>query len=191
MVSMKDQSLEMQTDLLTKAGYEIIFKETASGAKTDRVELAKLLSQIRKDDIVVAYKLDRLGRSLKLLQEVVAQLNEKKVGIQSFNGVIDTTTPQGRLFFNISVCFAEFERDLIRQRTKAGLEAARARGRKGGRRQGMTKDEEQKAILAETYYREGKMGVNQIEIGVSKMTLYKYLRQRKVSISGYTIKDKQ
>lgn len=189
-VSTKDQSLEMQTDLLTKAGCEIIFKETASGAKTDRIELTKLLTQIRKDDIVVVYKLDRLGRSLKHLLEVVAQLNEKKVGIQSINDAIDTTTPQGRLFFNISACFAEFERDLIRERTKAGLEAARARGRKGGRRQGMTKEAEQKAILAESYYKEGKMGVNQIaiEIGVSKMTLYKYLRHRNVQISSHQIK---
>jgi DNA invertase Pin-like site-specific DNA recombinase len=91
------------------------------------------------------------------------------------------------LFFNISACFAEFERELIRERTKAGLEAARARGRKGGRRQGMTKEAEQKAILAESYYKDGKMGVNQIakEIGVSKMTLYKYLKYRKVSIGAY------
>jgi DNA invertase Pin-like site-specific DNA recombinase len=136
---------------------------------------------------VVVYKLDRLGRSLKHLLEVVAELSAKDVGIQSISDAIDTTTPQGRLFFNISGCFAEFERDLIRERTKAGLEAARARGRKGGRRQGMTKEAEQKAILAESYYREGKLGVNQIavEIGVSKMTLYKYLRYRKVPISAY------
>ncbi|MET3129145.1 DNA invertase Pin-like site-specific DNA recombinase [Arcicella rosea] len=187
-VSTKDQNLEMQTDALTKAGCEIIFTETASGAKTDRIELTKMLGQIRKGDIVVVYKLDRLGRSLKHLLEVVAFLNDKQVGIQSISDAIDTTTPQGRLFFNISACFAEFERDLIRERTKAGLEAARARGRKGGRRQGMTKEAEQKAILAETYYKEGKMGVNQIalEIGVSKMTLYKYLRHRKVVIGSYT-----
>lgn len=187
-VSTKDQNLEMQTDALTKAGCEIIFTETASGAKTDRIELTKMLGQIRKGDIVVVYKLDRLGRSLKHLLEVVALLNDKQVGIQSISDAIDTTTPQGRLFFNISACFAEFERDLIRERTKAGLEAARARGRKGGRRQGMTKEAEQKAILAETYYKEGKMGVNQIalEIGVSKMTLYKYLRHRKVVIGSYT-----
>ena len=192
-VSTKDQSLNLQTDVLKKAGCELIFTETASGAKTDRIELAKLLSQVRKGDIVVVYKLDRLGRSLKHLLEVVAQLNEKQVGIQSINDAIDTTTSQGRLFFNISGCFAEFERDLIRERTKAGLEAARARGRKGGRRQGMTKEAEQKAILAETYYKEGKMGVNQIatEISVSKMTLYKYLRHRKVEISAYQKKQVQ
>ena len=186
-VSTKDQSLNLQTDALTKAGCEIIFNEIASGAKSDRVELDKLFSQIRKGDILVVYKLDRLGRSLKHLLEFVAILNEKQIGLQSISDAIDTTTPQGRLFFNISACFSEFERDLIRERTRAGLEAARARGRKGGRRQGMTKEAEQKAILAETYYREEKMGVNQIalEIGVSKMTLYKYLRYRKVPIGSY------
>ena len=186
-VSTKDQVLDLQIDALEKDGCELIFKETASGAKTDRPELQKLLTHLRKGDIVVVYKLDRLGRSLKHLLDVVAELNQKEVGIRSINDAIDTTTPQGRLFFNISASFAEFERDLIRERTKSGLEAARARGRKGGRRQGMTKEAEQKAILAETYYKEGKMGVNQIakEIGVSKMTLYKYLRYRKVKIGDY------
>ena len=186
-VSTKDQSLNLQTDALTKAGCEIIFNEIASGAKSNRVELDKLFSQIRKGDILVVYKLDRLGRSLKHLLEFVALLNEKQIGLQSISDAIDTTTPQGRLFFNISACFSEFERDLIRERTRAGLESARARGRKGGRRQGMTKEAEQKAILAETYYREEKMGVNQIalEIRVSKMTLYKYLRHRKVPIGSY------
>jgi DNA invertase Pin-like site-specific DNA recombinase len=186
-ISTKDQNLELQIDALKKAGCELIFTEIASGAKTDRIELEKLLSQIRVGDVVVVYKLDRLGRSLKHLLEVVALLGKKEVAIQSICDAIDTTTAQGRLFFNISGCFAEFERDLIRERTKAGLEAARARGRKGGRRQGMTKEAHQKAILAETYYKEGKMGVNQIalEIGVSKMTLYKYLRYRNVEISTY------
>jgi DNA invertase Pin-like site-specific DNA recombinase len=129
-VSTKDQNMDLQTDALKKAGCEIIFAETVSGVKTDRPELIKLLGQVRKDDIVVVYKLDRLGRSLKHLLEVVAQLNSKQVGVQSISDAIDTTTPQGRLFFNISACFAEFERDLIRERTKSGLEAARARGRK-------------------------------------------------------------
>jgi DNA invertase Pin-like site-specific DNA recombinase len=129
---------------------------------------------------------------LKHFFEVVEQLHEKKVGIQSIKDAIDTTTPQGRLFFNISACFAEFEIDSIRERTKAGLEDARATDRKVGRRQGMTKEVEQKAILAESYFKEGKMGVNQIaiEIGVSKMTLYKYLRHRKVEISANQVKQK-
>lgn len=186
-VSTRDQNLQMQTDALIKAGCEIIFTEIASGAKTDRVELEKLLTQIRKDDTLVVYKLDRLGRSLKHLLELVTQFNEKQIGLQSISDAIDTTTSQGRLFFNISACFAEFERDLIRERTNAGLVAARARGRKGGRRHGMTKEAEKKAILAESYYKQGDMAVNEIaiEIGVSKMTLYKYLRYRKVEIGSY------
>jgi DNA invertase Pin-like site-specific DNA recombinase len=191
-VSTKDQNLQLQTDALTKAGCEIIFTETASGAKTERVELEKLLKQTQKGDTVVVYKFDRLGRSLKHLLEVVAILNQKGAEIQSITDAIDTNTPQGRLFFNISGSFAEFERDLIRERTKAGLEAARARGRNGGRKHGLTKAAEQKAILAETYYKEGKVGVNQIalDIGVSKMTLYKYLRHRNVEISAYDYKIK-
>lgn len=186
-ISTKDQNLELQIDALKKAGCELVFTEIASGAKTDRIELEKLLSQLRVGDVVVVYKLDRLGRSLKHLLEVVAQLGKMDVAIQSICDAIDTTTAQGRLFFNIAGSFAEFERDLIRERTHAGLAAARARGRKGGRRQGISKEAQQKAILAETYYKEGKMGVNQIalEIGVSKMTLYKYLRARNVEISAH------
>ena len=124
--------LDLQIDALEKDGCELIFKETASSAKTDRPELQKLLNHLRKGDIVVVYKLNRLGRSLKHLLDVVAELNQKEVGIRSINDAIDTTTPQGRLFFNISASFAEFERDLIRERTKSGLEAARARGKNVG-----------------------------------------------------------
>lgn len=191
-VSTQDQNFQLQEDALNKSGCEIIFTETASGAKADRPELDKLIRQLRKGDIVIVYKLDRLGRSLKHLLEIVDLFNKKEVGLQSISDSIDTTTPQGRLFFNISASFAEFEKDLIRERTKAGLEAARARGRKGGRRRGMSKEAEQKAILAETYYREGKMSVIEIskEVGISKMTLYKYLRYRNVPISAYTHHNK-
>lgn len=188
-VSTKDQNLDLQITALEKKGCEMIFKETASGAKQERPELANLLNHIRKGDVIVVYKLDRLGRSLKHLLQMVDLFNEKEVGLQSICDAIDTTTSQGRLFFNISASFAEFEKDLIRERTKAGLEAARARGRKGGRKQGMSKEALQKAIIAENYYREGKMGVNQIakEIGVAKMTLYKYLRHRNVPIGSYKL----
>ena len=174
----------MQTNALTKAGCEIIFTEIASGAKTDRIELDKLLTQIRKDDTLVVNKLDRLGRSLKHLLELVTQFNERQIRLQSIIDAIDTTRA---VIFNISACFTEFERDLIRERTNAGLATARARGRKGRRRQGMTKEAEKKAILAESYYKQGDMAVNKItsEIGVSKITLYKYLRYRKVEIGSY------
>ena len=126
-----------------------------------------------KGDIVVVYKLDRLGRSLKHLLEIVELLNSKEFGLQSLHDCIDTTTPQGRLFFNISASFAEFERDLIRERTKAGLEAARERGKKGGRRKGLSKEAHQKAILAENYYLEGIKSVSEIasDLNISKMTL--------------------
>lgn len=192
-VSTRDQNMQLQTDALTKAGCEMFFVETASGARSDRPELEKMLGQLRKDDIVVVYKLDRLGRSLKHLLEVVAVLGQRGVGLQSMNDAIDTTTAQGRLFFNISASFAEFERELIRERTRAGLESARARGRKGGRRSGLSDDAKDKAIVAESHYKEKKLGVNEIakKIGVSKMTLYKYLRHRGVEISAYnaTIKN--
>ena len=150
-----------------------------------------MIEHIRTEDVVVVYKLDRLGRSLKHLLELVDMLNKRNIGLLSITDMIDTTTPQGRLFFNISASLAEFEKDLIRERTQAGLEAARARGRKGGRRRGMSKEAEQKAILAESYYREGKMGVGLIakEIGVSKMTLYKYLRYRNVPIGKYAVSN--
>ncbi|MCF2220642.1 recombinase family protein [Chryseobacterium sp. PS-8] len=186
-VSTQDQNFNLQEDALRKSGCEMIYRETASGANTDRPELARIMEHLRSGDIIVVYKLDRLGRSLKHLLEVVEILNKKEVGLQSISDMIDTTTPQGRLFFHISASFAEFEKDLIRERTKAGLEAARARGRKGGRKAGISKEAEQKAILAEIYYNEGKLSVNEIaaDLKISKMTLYKYLRHRNVFINSY------
>lgn len=186
-ISTQDQNYNLQEDALNKLGCEMIFRETVSGVKKERPQLKKLLEQIRKGDVVVVYKLDRLGRSLKHLLEIVEILNSKSVALQSLNDNIDTTTPQGRLFFNISASFAEFEKDLIRERTKAGLEAARERGRKGGRRKGLSKEAQQKAILAENYYNEGIKSVNEIasDLSISKMTLYKYLRERNVEINAY------
>ena len=186
-ISTQDQNYNLQEDALNKLGCEMIFKETVSGAKKERPQLKKLLEQIRKGDVVVVYKLDRLGRSLKHLLEIVEILNTKSVALQSLYDNIDTTTPQGRLFFNISASFAEFEKDLIRERTKAGLEAARERGKKGGRRKGLSKEAQQKAIIAENYYNEGIKSVNEIaaDLKISKMTLYKYLRERNVKIKAY------
>ena len=183
-VSTKDQNLELQLDALAKAGCEIIFQEKVSGVKADRPELARMLGQLRQGDVVCIYKLDRLGRSLKNLLELVTDFESRGVGLKSLTDAIDTTTPQGRLILNIFGSLAEFERDLIRERTRAGLDAARARGRKGGRRRGLSAEAQKKAMLAEVYYKEGKLGVNEIAltVGVSKMTLYKYLRLRGVSI---------
>jgi DNA invertase Pin-like site-specific DNA recombinase len=135
-VSTKDQNLESQLDYLVWAGCELIFQEKVSGSKKERPELDNVLSQLRKGAIVYIYKLDRLGRFIKHLLDLVAQLEQKKVGLVSLSDSINTTTPQGRLVLNLFASLAQFERDLIRERTKAGLESARARGRKGGPRKG-------------------------------------------------------
>lgn len=186
-VSTQDQNLEMQLDALQKAGCEKIFQEKASGIKSDRPELYAMQQVLRKGDVIYIYKLDRLGRSLKHLLEMTTDFEKRGIGLVSINDHIDTTTAQGRLIFNIFASLAEFERDLIRERTKSGLEAARARGRKGGRSRGLSKEAEKKAMLAQTLYNERKLGVNEIaaDLEISKMTLYKYLRHRGVKINGH------
>ena len=188
-VSTQDQNLEMQLDALTKVGCERIFQEKASGVKSERPELLAMQQILRQGDVIYIYKLDRLGRSLKHLLEMTSDFEKKGVGLISLNDPIDTTTAQGRLIFNIFACLSEFERDLIRERTKSGLEAARARGRKGGRTRGLSKEAEKTAMLAQTLYNERKLGVNEIakELTISKMTLYKYLRHRGVQIHSKTV----
>lgn len=185
-VSTQDQNLEMQLDALQKAGCEKVFQEKASGIKSDRPQLAAMQQILREGDVIYIYKLDRLGRSLKHLLEMTSDFEKRGIGLVSINDSIDTTTAQGRLIFNIFASLAEFERDLIRERTKSGLDAARARGRKGGRSRGLSKEAEKKAMLAQTLYNERKLGVNEIaaDLEISKMTLYKYLRHRGVQING-------
>ncbi|TDE09211.1 recombinase family protein [Dyadobacter psychrotolerans] len=187
-VSTQDQNLEMQLDALQNIGCEKIFQEKASGIKSDRPQLAAMQLILREGDVIYIYKLDRLGRSLKHLLEMTSDFEKRGIGMVSINDSIDTTTAQGRLIFNIFASLAEFERDLIRERTKSGLEAARARGRKGGRSRGLSKEAEKKAMLAQTLYNERKLGVNEIaaDLEISKMTLYKYLRHRGVQINSKT-----
>jgi DNA invertase Pin-like site-specific DNA recombinase len=186
-VSTREQNLDMQVMALEKAGCEKIYEEVVSGAKTDRPILHGVIKQLREGDILTVWKLDRLGRSLKHLVELIHMLIEKNIGLCSLNDPIDTTTSQGRLVFNIFASLAEFERDIIRERTQAGLSAARARGRLGGRPRGIPKESEATAIAAETLYREGTLSVMQIskKLSISKNTLYKYLRYRNVAISSY------
>ncbi|HSW75473.1 MAG TPA: recombinase family protein [Candidatus Saccharimonadales bacterium] len=186
-VSTREQNLDMQVIALEDAGCEKIHEEIVSGAKSDRPILDIVLKQLREGDVLVVWKLDRLGRSLKHLVELIQILIERKIGLCSLNDPIDTTTPQGRLVFNIFASLAEFERDIIRERTQAGLSAARARGRLGGRPKGIPKESEATACAAETLYREKKLSVMQIskKLNISKSTLYKYLRYRNVEISNY------
>jgi len=132
-VSTPEQSLTMQKYALKKAGCEKIFSDTASGVKSVRAGLEKALEHLRPGDTLVVWKLDRLGRSLKDLISIVKSLQEKKIGFLSLQETIDTTTSGGKLIFHVFSALAEFERDVIRERTNAGLQAARARGRMGGR----------------------------------------------------------
>lgn len=132
-VSTSDQTLDLQKDALQKAGCGRIFTDTASGAKAERTGLDEALSHLRTGDILVVWRLDRLGRSLKHLIETITALDNRKIGFKSITEAIDTTTSGGKLIFHIFGALAEFERDIIKERTRAGLTAARARGRKGGR----------------------------------------------------------
>ena len=190
-VSTKDQNLDLQIDHLKQEGCKKIFSEAVSGAKAHRTELDKLLEQVREGDVIVIWKLDRLGRSLKHLISLVSELLDRGVGIKSLRDPIDTTNSQGRLVFNIFASLAEFERDLITERTQAGLKAARARGRTGGRPKGLTDAAQKKAVAAESLYKEGKLSVNEISknLGISKATLYNYLRHNSVEVGSFKKKN--
>lgn len=186
-ISTREQNLDMQIIALEDAGCEKIYEEIVSGAKSDRPVFNNVMKQLRDGDTLTVWKLDRLGRSLKHLVELVHILMQRNIGLCSLNDPIDTTTSQGRLIFNIFASLAEFERDIIRERTQAGLSAARARGRLGGIPRGIPKSSEATAIAAETLYRERKLSVMQIakKLNICKNTLYKYLRYRNVPINSY------
>ena len=183
-VSTGDQNPDLQIDQLRAEGCDEIVSEVASGVKTNRPVLESLLDKARKGDVIIVWKLDRLGRSLKHLVDLVSTLMEKGIGLKSLQDPIDTTNAQGRLVFNIFASLAEFERDLIVERTHAGLNAARARGRTGGRPKGLSKAAQKKALAAEALYTKGDMSVNEIadNLNISKATLYKYLRYQSVKI---------
>jgi DNA invertase Pin-like site-specific DNA recombinase len=132
-VSTSDQNLELQLDALKEAGCRRVFEETASGANKARPQLRDALDFLQPGDTLVVWKLDRLARSLQQLIEVIEQLHKRGCGFKSLTEAIDTTTAGGRLIFHIFGALAEFERSIIRERTMAGLEAARTRGRRGGR----------------------------------------------------------
>ncbi len=185
-VSTAQQSPQLQIDALQSAGCQKIYQEIASGAKAQRPQLEQMLAQLRSGDVLVVWKLDRLGRSLTHLVQLVNQLLEQDVGLQSLNDPIDTTSAQGRLMFNIFASLAEFERELIGERTQAGLKSARARGRSGGRPKGLSEQAKLTAAAAESLYQEGKLSVRQIsrQLDISTATLYSYLRHRGVKIGG-------
>lgn len=173
-VSTLDQNPGLQTDALRAAGCYRVFTDQASGALDTRPELAKLFDQVRPGDTVVVWRLDRLGRSLRHLIDTVNALVERKVGFRSLTENIDTTTSSGKLVFHIFGALAEFERELIRERTQAGLAAARARGRHGGRPTVMSAD---KVTTARQMYSSKKFTVEAIAkvLGVSRASIYRHL----------------
>ena len=175
-VSTDDQNLNLQRDALKAAGCKKIVEDTASGGKVKRDGLERVRELLRKGDVLAVWRLDRLGRSLKHLIEQMAELEGEGIGFQSTTEAIDTTPPCGKLVFHIFAALAEFERNLIRERTRAGLEAARARGRKGGRKR---KHDAGKRALVVELYRGKRHTLKQIRemCDVSTPTIYKYVRE--------------
>src|SRR3954453_10506701 len=173
-VSILDQTLALQQDALTAAGCEQLYTDTISGSVTERPGLTQALSHLRMGDTLVVWRLDRLGRPLPHLIETVRQLQERGVGFRSLQEQIDTTTSGGKLVFHVFGALAEFERDLIRERTHAGLAAARARGRLFGRPRRLTSQQiKQLRSLA----RDERTTVGEIcqTLGISRATYYRYL----------------
>jgi DNA invertase Pin-like site-specific DNA recombinase len=172
-VSTQDQNLDLQIDALIKAGCEKIFDDRLSGSRAERPGFAKTLEMLREGDTLVIWKLDRLGRSVKNLVDLVGKLRKQGVHLKSLTDIIDTGTPSGRFFFHVMASLAEMERELTVERTRAGLEVARQLGRVGGRKRQMTdsKIESAKKLLAN--------GVPPRDVaknlGVSVPTLYRWI----------------
>lgn len=182
-VSTQDQNPELQVDALKKSGCEKIFQEKKTGKLRERPELSQCLRTLRAGDTLVVWKLDRLARSLKDLVEIVQGLNEREVGFKSLTESIDTTSSGGRLVFHIFGALAEFEHSLIRERTIAGLEAARARGRKGGRKPSMSDSDIRKAsaMLSDPDITKKEVAEH---FGVSRTTLNASLQRLALSLQS-------
>ena len=182
LVSTQDQNPELQLDALTTVGCEKVFTEKASGAQRDRPQLKASLDYMREGDTLVVWKLDRLARSLKQLIETIEELEQHKIGFKSVTESIDTTTAGGKLIFHIFGGLAEFERSIIRERTNAGLQAARERGRMGGRPPSLSDNDlqEAKALL-----RDPDIPVEQVarRLGVAPSTLYRHLPGGRSAVS--------
>ncbi|AKG24922.1 transposon DNA-invertase (plasmid) [Calothrix sp. 336/3] len=175
-VSTLEQNTDLQQDALKSAGCEKVIVDKVSGTVAERPGLDKIKELLRDGDTLVVWRLDRLGRSLQDLISWAAYLEQRRIALHSLHENIDTSTSTGRLIFHIFGALAEFERNLIQERTRAGLAAARARGRLGGRRKALDTDKRQ---LAVTLYNEKKTPITKIcdMMGISKPTLYSYVRE--------------
>jgi len=186
-VSTSDQSTYMQKQALKQAGCEKIFSDTASGVRSDRSGLDNAMIHLRSGDTLVVWKLDRLGRSLQNLIQTIKLLQEEKIGFQSLQESIDTTTSGGKLIFHIFSALAEFERDVIRERTKAGLHAARSRGRLGGRPYLLNLKEI--ARLKKLYDARKNTVIEICKIfNISRPTFYNYLKVKNARVKKETLK---
>lgn len=176
-VSTEDQKLHLQHDALQTVGCDKTFDEKVSGAGVQLPGRDELLEYARPGDVVVVWKLDRLGRSLRDLIEIVTALNERGIGLRSLHESIDTTTPAGKLTFHVFAALAEFERDLVRERTRAGLAAARDRGAKLGRPKSLGPEQVE---MARTLMANPKLSAKQVaeQLGVHRATLYRSLASR-------------
>jgi len=174
-VSTNDQDTQLQIDALKAAGCERIYEEKQSGAKKDRPELQQCLKSLREGDILIVWKLDRLGRSLQHLIELVTDLENRQIGFQSLTENIDTTSPTGKLIFHIFGSLAEFERGLIRERVKAGLAAAKKKGKKFGRPEALNEKDKEMALAM------FNGGATKIDIArhfnVTRQTIYSLLKE--------------
>ena len=180
-VSTQDQTLNSQRDALENSGCAKIFTDTVSGAKTDRPGLDQALKYVREGDTLVVWRLDRLGRSLKHLIETISHLHKRRVSFKSLTENIDTATSGGKLIFHIFGALAEFERDIIRERTQAGLQAARARGRLGGRPKTTALNTQKKAAMAQALYDDKRNSIDDIckTLRISRSTLFRYIAVKK------------
>jgi len=177
-VSTKDQNLDLQIEALKKAGCDKIFKEKISGAIKERPELDAMISQLRAGDTIVVWKLDRLGRSLKNIIDLVLDFNQKQVVVKGLTDGVDTSTSNGRLFLNIMASLAEYEKELIRERTNAGLSAARARGRLGGRPKGLKSETVSKLKIMRPLISNKDSNYEEIysSLGISRANFYRYIK---------------
>src|SRR5438552_8248648 len=182
-ISTQEQTLNLQKDALEKIGCIKIFSDVVSGAKAERTGLTEALEYVRDGDTLVVWRLDRLGRSLKHLIETITKLNNRKIGFKSITENIDTTTSGGKLVFHIFGALAEFERDIIKDRTNAGLRAARARGRLGGRPKAKMLDTPKTVALAQSLYDNKNNTIDEIckTLNISRATLYRYVQMPKAS----------
>ncbi len=178
-VSTQDQTLTLQQDALKQAGCERFFTDQISGAKSDRPGLDEALAFLRTGDVLIVWRLDRLGRSLGHLIETITALSQRGIGFKSLTEQIDTTTPSGKLVFHVFGALAEFERDLIRERTQAGLSAALARGRVGGRPKALA--DPKKLAMLRRLYDDPNTSIDDIcrTLRISRTTLYRYVRPGK------------